>query len=351
MAPDTASRTDTPDSPLTKRMHTYVSRLPGIAVCAVATAIAVWLSTLIPYVGAVLIAIIMGIVVRNVLPAIPAVLQPGIDFTSKTLLRLGIVFLGLRLVLGDVIGLGWGAIVVIIAVVAIGFTGTALLGRLLGVSSDLSLLIAAGFSICGAAAVAGAESTLKSKKEDTAAAVALVVLFGTSMILVVPVVTGLLSLDQHTAGMWAGASTHEVAQVAAIGGILGPEALKTATLVKLGRVVLLAPLMMALGVIVARARSGAGQDADTGKRPPLVPMWVIGFIIAAAIATTGVLPAWFESAAATAQSLLLTAAMFGLGCGVHIKSLLKLGLRPVALAALATCLVAGVAALGIWALT
>lgn len=340
-------------------MRLYGSRIPGLVVCAAAMGVAMWLATLIPYVGAVLIAIVLGVLVRNVLPAIPAVLQPGIDFTAKTLLRLGIVLLGFRLVLGDVLGLGWGAIIVIVAVVAIGFTGTVAMGRLLGVNNELGMLIAAGFSICGAAAVAGAESTIKAKKEHVTAAVALVVLFGTLMIAIVPSVTGLLHLDQHTAGMWAGASTHEVAQVAAIGGILGPEALTTATLMKLGRVVLLAPLMMVLGTVVARAAAraraqspagdGLGAEAP-GKRPPLVPMWVVGFIVAALIATTGLLPVWFQHGAATGQTVLLTAAMFGLGCGVHIKSLIGLGLKPVALAALATCLVAGVAALGIWVL-
>lgn len=332
--------------------------LPGLGLCAAATALAMLAARVIPYVGAVLIAIVLGIVLRNALPAIPAVLQPGIDVTAKTLLRAGIVLLGFRLALGDVLALGWGAIVIIVAVVTIGFSGTVLLGRLLGVPRGLRLLIGAGFSICGAAAVAGAESTLRSKKEDVTAAVALVVLFGTAMIGIVPATVHLLGLDPRIAGMWAGASTHEVGQVAAIGQILGPEALKTATLVKLGRVVLLAPMMIVLGGIVSRSRgpvtaldaAADPRDSAGTHRPPIMPLWVAGFIVATAIATTGVLPGWFTGAASTGQSLLLTAAMFGLGCGVHVKSLLRLGLRPVLLAFLATCLVSGTAGLGVWLL-
>lgn len=341
--------------------------LPGLGLCAAATALAMLAAHVIPYLGAVLIAIVLGIVLRNALPAIPSVLQPGIDVAAKTLLRAGIVLLGFRLALGDVLALGWGAIVIIVAVVTIGFSGTVLMGRLLGVPRGLSLLIGAGFSICGAAAVAGAESTLRSKKEDVTAAVALVVLFGTAMIGIVPATVHLLGLDPRIAGMWAGASTHEVGQVAAIGQILGPEALKTATLVKLGRVVLLAPMMIVLGGIVSRSRARrsdqryrsreSGADVVTATdgvaqahHPPIMPLWVAGFIVATAIATTGVLPGWFTGAASTGQSLLLTAAMFGLGCGVHVKSLLRLGLRPVLLAFLATCLVSGTAGLGVWLL-
>lgn len=351
--------------------------LPGLGLCAAATALAMLAARVIPYVGAVLIAIILGIVLRNALPAIPSVLQPGIDVAAKTLLRAGIVLLGFRLALGDVLALGWGAVVIIVAVVTIGFSGTVLMGRMLGVPRGLSLLIGAGFSICGAAAVAGAESTLRSKKEDVTAAVALVVLFGTAMIGIVPATVHLLGLDPRIAGVWAGASTHEVGQVAAIGQILGPEALKTATLVKLGRVVLLAPMMIVLGGIVSRSRarqlnlrsrarrsdprsrtrvnapdSVAADPSDSAgtHRPPIMPLWVAGFIVATAIATTGVLPGWFTGAASTGQSLLLTAAMFGLGCGVHVKSLLRLGLRPVLLAFLATCLVSGTAGLGVWLL-
>ena len=324
-----------------------MSRIPGVAVCGVATAIAMLATHLIPFVGAVLIAIVIGIVFRNVMPAIPALLQPGIDFTARTLLRAGIVLLGFRLALLDVLGLGWGAVVIIVAVVGIGFTGTFLMGRALGVPRDLSMLIAAGFSICGAAAVGGASGTIKAKREDSTAAVALVVLFGTLMIAIVPGVAHLLGLSQHTAGMWAGASTHEVAQVAAIGQILGPDALATATLVKLGRVVLLAPMMMLLTAIVSRRRT----ETAGSTRPPLLPFWVACFIVATVIASTGLPPAWFTAGAATGQTLLLTASMFGLGCGVHVKSLIGLGLRPVLLALLATCLVSGTAGLGVWLLT
>lgn len=343
-------------------LRRWSALLPGIGVCAVATALAMLAAHLIPYLGAVLIAIILGIIVRNAVPVIPEALQPGINFTAKTLLRAGIVLLGFRLALGDVLALGWGAVVVIVAVVTIGFSGTVLMGRILGVPRGLSLLIGAGFSICGAAAVAGAAGTLRSKKEDVTAAVALVVLFGTAMIGIVPATVHLLGLDPHIGGMWAGASTHEVGQVAAIGQILGPDALKTATLVKLGRVVLLAPMMLVLSAIVSHSRalqsdprSRAGLVSSSpgvipAGRPPIIPLWVAGFIVATAIATTGVLPAWFTGAATTGQTLLLTAAMFGLGCGVHMRSLLRLGLRPVLLALLATCLVAGTAGLGVWLL-
>lgn len=383
--------TATTSAPARPRSHRLAALLPGLFLCFVAAAIAVALANVFPLAGSVLIAIVLGALLRNLVPAIPAVFAPGIDYTAKTLLRLGIVLLGTKLVLGDIIDLGWGVIGLVIVVVAVGLTGAWFMGRWLGVSRELSLLIGCGFSICGAAAVAGAQGTLRAKKEDTAAAVALVVLFGTLMIAVVPTLSTLLGLPPREAGLWGGASTHEVAQVVAIGGILGPEALEPAVLVKLARVLMLAPVMAVLGWLAPKllgfenasstsaavaksggaARdaaatrgevgangggangdetsgdSGADASASKAKRPPIVPMWVIGFAVAALVRTLGWLPGPVVDACGVAQTWLLTAAMFGLGCGVHVKSLLKLGLRPLALAALTTILVAVVAFVGV----
>ncbi|WAL40080.1 putative sulfate exporter family transporter [Brevibacterium sp. BRM-1] len=336
--------------------HRLAALLPGLALCAAAAALAVVLSGAIPFAGSVLIAIVLGALLRNLVADIPAVFAPGIAVTAKTVLRLGIVLLGTKLVLGDILDLGWGAIVLVVVVVGVGLSGAALMGRWLGVGPELSLLIGCGFSICGAAAVAGAQATLRAKKEDTAAAVALVVLFGTLMIAVVPGVAALTGLSPRAAGLWGGASTHEVAQVVAVGGILGPEALEPAVLVKLARVLMLAPVMAVLGGLaprIIRAQRAADAHGRTtapeapGKRPPIVPLWVLGFALAALVRTLGWLPAPVVGAADTAQTWLLTAAMFALGCGVHVRSLLRLGLRPLLLAALTTLLVAVVAFAGV----
>lgn len=288
-------------------------------------------------------AIVLGMLVRNLMPKLPASFDPGVAFASKPLLRAAIIALGFQLSLIDIAAMGPLVIVLVVVLVAGGFFLSVGLGRLLGVGRDLSMLIGCGFSICGAAAVAGAQSTLRSRKEDTAAAVALVVLFGTIMIGVVPPLAGLWHLDPRTAGIWTGAGVHEVAQVAAIGGILGSAALEPAVIVKLARVLMLAPVVFFLGRWMARG--GASDGTESTARVPLVPLWVALFI-AAAVATTFLpLPGWFLTGADWVQKIFLTAAMFGLGLGVHFKSLIGMGVRPLILAALVT-LGVGSAALG-----
>ncbi|MCT1691801.1 YeiH family protein [Brevibacterium sp. p3-SID960] len=332
--------------------HRLGKFLPGLAVCAAATPVAMGIAHFVPLASALLIAIILGIMLRNIMGELPGSWAAGMQFSAKKILRLGIILLGAQLVLGDIMSLGWKLVLVVIAVVAIGMLGTIGLGRLLGMGQDLSLLIGCGFSICGAAAIAGVESTVRARKEDVAAAIALVVLFGTLMIAAVPLIAGLLGLGEETAGMWAGASTHEVAQVVAIGGIIGPEALKVAVVVKLARVLMLAPIVAILALSVRRTAASTltpGPDSEVkAARPPMVPLFIIGFLAMAIIRTLGWLPDWAVTATGIGQTIALTAAMFALGSGVHIKSLIKLGFMPVLLATLSTLIVAGVAGLGIW---
>ena len=135
---------------------------------------------------------------------LPATWDAGLLFSSKKLLRAGIVLMGLQLVLSDILALGPGMLVVVVAVVVVGIAGTYVAGRLLKLSVTQSLLIASGFSICGAAAVAAADGVLDAEEEEVVTAVALVVIFGTLMIPLVPAASSLFGLDNAQAGLWAG---------------------------------------------------------------------------------------------------------------------------------------------------
>ena len=194
--------------------------VPGLGVCLAAAGAAYGINLLLPGISPLIITIVAGMFVTNVL-RLPEITSPGVDFSAKKLLRAGIIFLGLQLSLTNIAGLGAPMLLVVVCIVAGGLLGTLLLGRLLRVPPNLSLLVACGFSICGAAAVAGAAGVTDPDdraEEDTITAVALVVIFGTSMILLVPLLVSLFGLDVVTAGKWAGGSTHEIAQVVAIGG-------------------------------------------------------------------------------------------------------------------------------------
>lgn len=320
--------------------------LPGLALCAAAAALALAANLLLPTVSALLIAIVLGVLVRNLVP-LPARLEPGIAFASKKLLRLGVVLLGLQLVLGDILGLGAGMIIVVIAIVGGGILSTLLIGRWLGISPMQRLLIACGFSICGAAAVAAVDGVVEADEEEVVTGVALVVIFGTLMIPLTPLVAGLFGLDEQQVGMWAGGSIHEVAQVVAAAGTIGTTALAVAAVVKLARVLMLAPVMAVVSLQQRRAQARSGSATAGGKRPPIVPLFVVGFVAMVAIRSTGLVPAPVLESAGIAQTVLLAAAMFGLGTGVRFSLFRRVGVRPFVLAAASTVIVSSIALGGV----
>ena len=323
--------------------------LPGLAVAFAAAGISWGVAELaspyLPAVSGLLVAIVLGVIWRNT-ARVPALLQPGLSIAARPILRLGIVLLGLQLALSEIADLGWGVIGVITAAVVVTFAATVVLGRLFKIPTKLTLLIASGFSICGAAAVAGADSVLNPKREHSATALGLVVLNGTLMIGVMPLLFLVFSADPVTAGVWTGAAVHEVAQVVAVGQTLGQESLNVAVTVKLGRVLFLALILAVLAIYMHRTEPAA--TAPGTRRPPIVPLFVIGFAVAMMLRTLDVVPEPVLDIAALVQTLLLTTAMFALGMGVHIKSLLKVGGKPVVLSFLSTgiiCVIAGLGAL------
>src|SRR5690625_4233035 len=221
---------------LIETMQTTTTRTgSGIVLCAAVGLGSVLLGMALPGLSPLLIAIMVGTLVRNVV-RIPQALEPGIGFSAKHILRWGVVLLGLQISLKTVADLGAGALALIVCAVAITFLGTQIIGRVLGVDSELTTLIAAGFSICGAAAVAGMQGTIKVAEEKVAAAIALVVLFGTLMIPTTVAITAAFGFTDSQSGIFIGATTHEVAQVVAAAGIAGGGGLlAVAATVKLAR--------------------------------------------------------------------------------------------------------------------
>ena len=216
-------------------------------------------------------------------------------------MRLGVVLLGLKLSLGDILGLGWATVAMVFVVVAATFAGTQWLGARLGLPGDQPLLIATGYSICGASAICAVSEVRESEERDVATSVALVTLCGTLAIAVLPLLQYPLGLDDGQFGRWVGAGVHDVGQVVAAAQTAGPHALGQAVLVKLMRVALLAPLVAAVVLSVrarrsseaAEARAAAPRGSGSGarpQRPPLIPLFVMGFLLMVAVRTTGWLP-------------------------------------------------------------
>ncbi|KGN39282.1 YeiH family protein [Knoellia subterranea] len=317
--------------------------LPGLVLCLIGGLLALGVHHLVPALSTLLVAILLGIGAANTL-GVSTTLAPGVAVASRRVLRWGIVLLGLSVPLQAVLALGPGVLAVVVGVVAGGIVLTLAWGKALGVPPTQRLLIACGFSICGAAAVAAVDGVIDADEEDVAGSVALVVVFGSLMIGLAPLLGLALGLGPEARGVLAGASIHEVAQVVAAGGIIGSGALAVAVLVKLARVVLLAPVMA--GISLWRRTQNRDRGA-TGTLPPIVPLFVVGFLAAVAIRSSFDVPAAARDVAATVQTLLLATAMFALGMGVRIAGLRRLGGRTVLLGAVSTATVTVIATGGV----
>jgi uncharacterized integral membrane protein (TIGR00698 family) len=241
-------------------------------------------------------------------------------------------------------------LIVVVGVVALTFLGTLWLGPRLGVSKSLSLLIATGFSICGASAVAAMDGVVEADEEEVTYAIALVTLCGSLAIVLLPLLRNVLGLsDPQLFGSWVGASVHDVAQVIAASSTGGDSAVQSATVVKLSRVVLLAPLVACVSIWVRRSSSGLVAKAKKADktRVSVVPLFVIGFLVMIAVRTTGIIPENLLSKIKTIEQVCLASALVGLGSDVRIAKLIKVGGRPLLLALISWFGIAVVSLIGV----
>lgn len=317
------------------------SRGPGIGLAAAAVLVAAGLHLLLPALPLLTICVMLGIASGQV-PAVrrllDSVFAAGIAFSARRLMRIGIVLLGLKLSVVDVAGLGWGVFLSTVAVVLLSFGGTWLLGRLFRLPGHEPLLLATGFAICGASAIGAMAGVVRAKNSEQASPVAFVTLCGTLAIFVLPALWHPLGLDDLGFGHWVGAGVHDVGQVVATAQLAGGGALALALVVKLTRVLMLAPIVAVAGVVERRRAVASGA-----ARPPIVPLFVAGFVGAMLLNTVLAIP---ESVLATAdgvQTVLLAMALFALGAAVNLRRLGTTGWRALAVGLLAWLLIAGLA--------
>ena len=317
--------------------------LPGLFLALLGAVLAQLLAAGIGPLSSIVVAVALGFFLRNA-RLLPAAADPGLAFAATSLLRVAIVLLGLRLVVDDLWVVGGQVIAVVVVTVVATLVFTYGLGRLLGLPASLALLTGTGYAICGATAVAAMREVVDADDGAPAFAIALVTMFGTLSIFVLPAAAQLLSLGAVAFGQWAGTAVHDVGQVVATAAFAGEDALTYAVAVKLMRVLLLGPLLLLIGVLWRRRRS---TGTSNGLRPVLLPPFVVGFMLAAAIRATGVLPDQVLSTLGAGETWLFTVALLGLGAGVRYADLREVGSRALVLGVLAFLFVAGISLLGV----
>lgn len=278
------------------------------------------------------VGIVCGMLYGNFLRgAMPVDWGVGVNFTARRLLRIAVAFYGLNISIQQIAAVGLPGLAVSVAIVV----GTLLIGavvgqRLLGLDRDTALLTSAGSAICGAAAVLAFEPTLRAAPHKSAVAVATVVLFGTLSMFLYPLAyhAGWLSLDTQALGIYIGGTIHEVAQVVGAASNIDPATTEVATIVKMTRVALLVPVLLALGLWL---RSRAKDTPSQGRGTLPVPWFAIGFLALAIINSLDILPASLIDAIRRIDVFLLTMAMTALGIETRFAQIRKAGPRVLAL--------------------
>jgi uncharacterized integral membrane protein (TIGR00698 family) len=322
---------------------------PGLAVAACVALAAQFLSD---HYGApaMLMAILIGMALHFL--AEEGRSAPGIDLAARAVLRIGVALLGLRISAEMVMGLGLPALMLVMGAVAATIAFGLIAARLSGQSGAFGFLTGGAVAICGASAAMAIAAILPrdgrpggTAERDLAFTVVGVTVLSTLAMIAYPILTARLGLDTRATGLFLGATIHDVAQVVGAGFSVDDPTGELSTLVKLVRVTALAPVVI-IAALVLRAQGAAG-----GKRPPLVPGFVLAFLVLAAVNSTGVLPATITDTAAALSRWALLTAIAAVGMKISLPDLMQVGRPAMALLLgetvfLAALVLAGIALLG-----
>jgi uncharacterized integral membrane protein (TIGR00698 family) len=261
----------------------------------------------------------------------------GIYIASRNILRIGVALLGLRITTTEVMDLGWPVVGLIVASVTATILAGALIGRAFGLRGDQSVLSAGAVAICGASAALAISSVLPTHKDherNTIMTVAGVTALSTVAMVVYPVFVSYLQYDNATAGIFLGATIHDVAQVVGAGYIISDQTGEISTLVKLIRVACLVPVVIMISLITHRSR------AESPDRRPLLPWFLIAFVVLVIINSTGWVPSAAHTFLTPVSSWCLLTAVAALGVKTSLKSLADVGPAPVGVMVIQTVLLA-----------
>jgi uncharacterized integral membrane protein (TIGR00698 family) len=305
----------------------------GLLLVVVLGTAALWLADL-PWVqhhlhwSALLVVILLGMAIKSLVP-LPAIALPGIRLAQRPLLRWAVAGLGFRLSLAELWKIGGPALGVVVvstfAALAFGWW----VARRLGVSEKLGILLGVGGAICGASAVVAADSVVQAERRDAALALGVITLLGTIGIVIYPLLHGWLGISEFVYGVWDGASLHEMAQVVAAGFGVSEEAARVATVVKLARIALLAPVVFYLAWTLRRHHQKVGHAVVAP-----VPWFLVLFLVFAVVNSFGVIPTRWLEGVRRADLWLLCVGMAGVGLQTGFSDLRQAGVRPIAAATL-----------------
>lgn len=327
--------------PSSRSQTKFAQLLPGLLLSSAVAGAGLWLDAegwLSSFgLSSLTLAIVLGILVGNTFYArLAPTAQPGVTFSKGTLLRLGIILYGLRLTIQQILGVGLGGLLADLLMLSSTFFLAFWLGtRWLKLDAQTAVLIGAGSSICGAAAVMATEPIVKAQAEKVAVAVATVVIFGTIGIFLYPQMNAWhwWPFSGFHFGVYIGSTVHEVAQVVAAGRAISPQVADAAVTVKLLRVMLLAPFLLLLSSFWGRSGQHGTQKDGAEKVKLNIPWFAFAFIGVALFNSLHLLPVRLLQSLITLDTLLLSMAMAALGLTTHFGAIRQAGAKPLLLGA------------------
>ena len=333
--------------------------LPGILLCVAVTVVAMLLERVEvgfagqPYLEALVIAIVLGVIIRTVW-APGSYWNAGIQFSTKILLEVAVVLLGASVSASAAAALGPALILGIAGIVVVAIATSYAICRLLGLPLRMSILVACGNSICGNSAIAAVAPIIDADGDDVASSIAFTAVLGVVVVLGLPLLVPLLKMSLTQYGVLAGLTVYAVPQVLAATLPIGALSNQVGTVVKLVRVLMLGPVVLGLSLISRRLppepKAGSDKIRLAKRSGPalheLVPWFIIGFLIVAAFRSFGLIPQAMLVPLATTASLLTTVSMAALGLGVDIRVVASAGVRVTA-AVTASLVILGLISLGL----
>ena len=310
--------------------------LPGIGLCGAVTLASIALQRVEdslfghPYVEALVLAILLGTLIRTVWTPGP-VWRDGIAFSGKMLLEIAVMLLGVSVSFGLIAAAGLGLLGGIAATVLIVIVASYTIGRLLRLPPRMAVLIACGNAICGNSAIAAVAPVIGAKSDEVASAIAFTAVLGVFVVLALPLLIPLAGLSEPQYGVVAGLTVYAVPQVLAATVPVGPVATQIGTVVKLVRVLMLGPVVVAMALLAPRL--GDGVRAGPVTRPGigrLVPWFIVGFLILAGLSSAGLVPEPVIAPVTATARVLTVISMAALGLGVDVRVLGTVGPAVVA---------------------
>jgi uncharacterized integral membrane protein (TIGR00698 family) len=330
--------------------------LPGLTAAVALAVLSTVVGHAVPILGSAVPAVVLGAAIAAVRRPGPRY-APGLTLAGQQVLQVAVVVLGLRLSLHQVLAVGAGSLPVMLGTLIVCLTAARLVGRMLRIEAELQALVGCGTGICGATAIAAVAPAIGAAGADIAYAVSTIFVFNIAAVLVFPLLGHALGLSQHAFGLFAGTAVNDTSSVVAAASAYGKTAADYAVVVKLVRSLMIIPVVLALAALTGRRRTSSGVGAGRPWSPlrvvrlvRLVPWFLGGFLLMAALNTAGLAPAAASGAAGTVSSFLICVALAGIGLSTDVAALRRTGPRPLLLGAILWVTVT-VTSLGLQALT